>query len=107
MNLIIEVTTTCGCQESARKLVDLLVEARLAACVQISGPIESVYRWQGKINREAEWQCRIKSSVRVKKQLLEFIATHHDYDVPQVVVAMVEASERYAQWVEAEVVVSS
>lgn len=107
MNLIIEVTTTCGCQESARKLADLLVEARLAACVQISGPIESVYRWQGKINKDAEWQCRIKSSVRVKEQLLVFIATHHDYDVPQVVVAVVEASESYAQWVETEVVASS
>ncbi len=103
MNNVIEVTTTCSCQESARKLAEQLMEARLAACVQISGPIESIYRWQEKINRESEWQCTIKSALRVQSQLLEFIAAHHEYQVPQVLVAVVEASASYAQWVEEEV----
>ena len=62
MNQVIEVTTTCSCQESARKLADLLVEARLAACVQISGAIESVYRWEGQVQRATEWHCTIKIS---------------------------------------------
>ncbi len=100
MNQVIEVTTTCSCQETARKLADLLVEARLAACVQISGPIESVYRWQGQVERAEEWHCTIKSALRVKAQLLEFIGLNHTYDVPQVLIAVVEASESYAQWVE-------
>lgn len=103
MNQVIEVTTTCSCQESARKLSDLLVEARLAACVQISGPIESSYRWQGELHRDAEWQCTIKSAPRVKQQLLEFIQLHHTYEVPQLLVALVEASDSYCQWVENEV----
>lgn len=103
MSQVIEVTTTCSCQESARKLADLLIEARLAACVQISSPIESVYRWQGTIHRDSEWQCKIKSALRVKNQLLEFIQAHHDYDVPQILLSLVEASQSYAAWVEGEV----
>ena len=103
MNQVIEVTTTCSCQESASKLADLLVEARLAACVQISGAIESVYRWEGQVQRATEWHCTIKSTPRVTTQLLEFIQLHHDYDVPQLLVTLVEASESYARWVESEV----
>lgn len=103
MNQVIEVTTTCSCQESARQLANLLLEARLAACVQISGPIESVYRWQGTLHRDAEWQCTIKSSPRAKQKLLEFIQTYHAYEVPQLLIATVEASQSYAEWVEREV----
>ncbi len=103
MNQVIEVTTTCSCQESARKLADLLLEARLAACVQISGPLESVYRWKSEMHRDAEWQCQIKSSPRLKVQLLEFIQLHHGYEVPQLLVALLEASDSYANWVEQEV----
>lgn len=100
MPQVIEVTTTCSCQETARRLADLLIEARLAACAQISGPIESVYRWQESIHRDNEWQCTIKSSLRVKQQLMEFIQSHHTYEVPQLLVAVLEASPSYAEWVE-------
>ncbi len=100
MNQVIEVTTTCSCQESARKLAELAIEARLAACVQISGPIESIYRWQGQVQRDAEYRCTLKSAVRLKQQLMEFIGSHHSYETPQLLVSQVEASESYACWVE-------
>ncbi|MCC6510336.1 MAG: divalent-cation tolerance protein CutA [Pirellulaceae bacterium] len=103
MPLVIEVTTTCGCQDSARELAGKLIDHRLAACVQISGPIESMYRWEEKVQREPEWSCTIKSSVKVRHKLIEFIEAHHAYAIPQILVAEITASDRYAAWVESEI----
>lgn len=103
MTDLIEVTTTCACQATARQLADQLVQARLAACVQIIGPIESVYRWQGEIQRQAEWSCKIKACLSHAEQLIAFIAEHHPYEVPEILVHRVEAAHAaYAQWVRSE-----
>jgi periplasmic divalent cation tolerance protein len=55
------VLTTAGSEEEAERIGQHLVEARLAACVQVIGPIASTYRWQGAIEREREWQCLAKT----------------------------------------------
>ena len=65
---IIQVTTTCDDEQKAEALARALVEQRLAACVQIDGPIKSVYRWNGKVEVEREWRCTIKTK---KEHLLE------------------------------------
>jgi periplasmic divalent cation tolerance protein len=57
----IQVVTTTATQEDARTMACALVEQRLAGCVQIVGPIESIYRWQGKTETVTEWQCWIKT----------------------------------------------
>lgn len=104
MTQLIEVTTTCNCQESARKLARQLVDERLAACVQISGPIESVYRWEGAVQVEQEWMCTIKTLERVAGRLIDFITAHHDYQTPQILFhSVVKANAPYAAWVQAEV----
>ena len=101
---LIEVTTTCACQETARELARKLVEARLAACVQITGPIESVFRWDGEVRRDQEWVCRAKSLEPLAQRLIEFISTHHPYEVPEILIQPVATcSASYHSWVCTEV----
>ena len=61
MNDFLQIVTTTECQKDARRIADLVVKKRLAACVQIVGPVTSVYRWQGKVESAQEWQCQIKN----------------------------------------------
>ena len=101
---MIEVTTTCGCQETARELARKLIDERLAACVQITGPIESVYRWEGQVRVDQEWKCTIKSLSSAADHLIQFISSHHPYEVPEILVQPVVASSAsYADWVRTEV----
>ncbi|MGN6133727.1 MAG: divalent-cation tolerance protein CutA [Aureliella sp.] len=101
---LIEVTTTCACQETARQLARQLVDQRLVACVQINGPIESVYRWEGQVRFEQEWVCRAKSLAPLAPRIIEFIAAQHAYEVPEILVQPVaDCSPSYASWVRAEV----
>lgn len=99
MSDLIEVTTTCGCQDSARELARKLVAARLAACVQISGPIESVYHWEGEVRSDQEWVCTIKSLKPLAERLIEFISQNHAYEVPQILIQPVMiSSPDYENW---------
>ncbi len=61
MSDYIQVVTTTERREDAERIARALVEQRLAACAQVSGPITSTYRWQGEIETAQEWQCRAKS----------------------------------------------
>ena len=58
----VRVEITAGSSEEARRLADAAVEARLAACAQISGPITSVYRWEGSIQADEEWRVVFKTA---------------------------------------------
>lgn len=100
---IIEVTTTVASQEQAQSLARLLVEQGLAACVQITGPVCSIYRWQGEICEEQEFRCVMKSSQALARELMEAIAKQHPYDTPEIlVVEVAECSASYAQWLHAQ-----
>ena len=81
---MLQVITTIDTKEGAQKLARLLVEERLAACVQIIGPIESIYRWQGKIETAEEWQCVIKTKKDFYEKVEKFIKKHHPYEVPEI-----------------------
>ena len=69
MNDAIEVLTTTGDHQTAETLARDLVERRLAACVQIGGPLNSVYRWQGEIHREPEILLLVKTAARLYPQV--------------------------------------
>jgi periplasmic divalent cation tolerance protein len=104
MSDIIEVTTTCACQDTARELARQLVATRLAACVQILGPIESHYRWQEQVQCEQEWICKVKSLKPLASRLIEFITSHHAYEVPEILIQPVlQSSQGYEQWLRTEV----
>jgi periplasmic divalent cation tolerance protein len=95
----IQVVTTVGKQDEARRIADALVERRLAGCVHIAGPVESVYRWQGKIETATEWQCWIKTRLEHYEAVEAAIRELHSYEVPEILVLPVIAgSASYLKW---------
>lgn len=95
----IQVVTTTDSEQEARKIAGGLVEKRLAACVQISGPVTSVYRWKGKIETDSEWICAIKSSMSLGDQLEAAIRELHSYEEPEIIaLPIVGGSESYLKW---------
>jgi len=99
----IEVVTTTERKEDAERIARALVEARLAACVQIRGPITSTYRWKGAIETAEEWQCVAKSRADLFAQIDEAIRGIHPYEVPEILALPITAgSTAYLKWLEAE-----
>ena len=103
-NTIVEVTTTVDSAEAASTLAKQIVTARLAACVQITGPLLSIYRWQGEVCEAQEWRCTIKTLESAAPQLIHFINEAHPYDVPEILVVEVHSSSAaYAEWLAEQV----
>jgi periplasmic divalent cation tolerance protein len=97
------VLTTCGSREIADRLANILVERRLAACVNVLPGVSSVYRWQGKIERDQEVLLVIKS-IRTNLQAIEqTIREISGYELPELVaVEIADGSADYLAWVAAE-----
>ncbi len=99
MTEFIELTTTTASEQEALKLARILIDQRLAACVQISGPIRSIYHWQGELCEAVEYQCSIKSLAIHAARLMQIIRQAHSYDTPQIIVLPVtDCDPSYAQW---------
>ena len=99
MTGFVQVTTTSDNENHLLSLAEALVALRLAACVQISGPITSIYRWQGNIERSPEWQCSLKSSETLIDRVKSEIRRLHHYEEPEIVVTpIVDGSESYLDW---------
>jgi len=95
----IQILTTTPDKDLALRIANALVEARLAACVQISGPIESVYRWQGRVESATEWQCMIKTTRDRYLAVEQAICGLHTYKVPEILaLPVVEGHLDYLQW---------
>ncbi|HEX3172865.1 MAG TPA: divalent-cation tolerance protein CutA [Solirubrobacterales bacterium] len=95
----LQVVTTVGSTEEAETISKALVERRLAACVQVLGPISSRYRWQGEIETASEWLCLAKTEVSRYPQLESTIRELHSYDEPEIVATpIVAGSTGYLQW---------
>ena len=104
MSESVEVVTTTETQEDARRIARALVESRLAACVQVRGPIESTYRWKGKIETAVEWQCVAKTRRDRFDDVARTITQLHPYEVPEILaLPIVEASRPYAEWLEEQI----
>lgn len=100
----VQVLTTAGSEEEARRIAAALVERRLAACVQIAGPIASRYRWRGAVEEAEEWQCLAKTEAGRYAELEAAIRELHSYEEPEIVaMPIVAGSEGYLGWVSAEV----
>jgi periplasmic divalent cation tolerance protein len=94
------VLTTAGTKEEAQKMARALVERRLAACVNIVGPIESVYRWEGKVETAAEFLLVIKTTADATARVGPAVRELHSYELPECVVLTIEAgSEKYLDWI--------
>ena len=96
---ILELVTTVGSEQEAHILAERAVVEKLAACVQIEGPVTSVYRWKGKIESSREYRLVFKSPSESKSRLVDWLKTNHPYELPQVIVRHVETSLEYGAWV--------
>ena len=94
------VLVTCGSLAEGRKIARAVVTKRLAACVNIvSAPVESIYRWKGKVEQAREFLLIIKTTARRLKDLEKEIARLHSYDIPEFLVLKVEGgSQSYLEW---------
>jgi periplasmic divalent cation tolerance protein len=93
------VLTTVGPDFDARALAHALVEAQLAACVNIIERIHSVYRWEGRVADDAEQLLLIKTTDARVNELREELFRRHPYEVPEfVVIAIAEMSDAYREW---------
>ena len=96
--VVIFVTTAS--QAEGRKIARGLVENQLAACVNISQPIESVYRWEGRIAEEKEFLLMIKSSRELFPEIKSEIAKMHSYQTPEIIcLPIIDGSADYLQWI--------
>jgi len=99
------VLTTAGSREEAEKIAQALVERRLAACVNLVGPIQSVYRWQGKVESAAEHLLLIKTTAALFESVANTIRELHSYELPECIQLPIEAgSAEYMKWIEQSVV---
>lgn len=99
MNGFIQVATTAGNREEAERIATALVERSLAGCVQLVGPICSIYRWQGAIEQADEWLCLAKTSAERYAAVEAAIRELHSYDCPEVIATPITyGSDAYLQW---------
>jgi periplasmic divalent cation tolerance protein len=94
------VLSTAGSEEEARKIAQALVERRLAACVNIVGPIHSIYRWKGAVESAPEHLLIIKTTESAFPHVRDAIRELHSYELPECVMLTIEAgSEEYLKWI--------
>jgi periplasmic divalent cation tolerance protein len=97
----LEVKTTTDSKHEAESLARAIVEARLAACVQVLGPIWSVYWWNNEVEEATEWVCTMKTSAQKFSELESFIKANHGYETPEIIATPVTSgSAEYLAWVE-------
>jgi periplasmic divalent cation tolerance protein len=95
------VLSTAGSADEARKIAHHLVERQLAACVNVIPQVESIYRWQGKIESSREWLLLIKTSSEHFAAVRDAIRELHSYDLPECIALNIEdGSSEYLQWIE-------
>jgi periplasmic divalent cation tolerance protein len=99
----LQIVTTTGSRQEADKIAEELVDRRLAACVQVGGPVTSTYRWQGKIETGQEWVCTIKTCRSHYAAVEAAIRELHSYDVPEILAfPAVAGSDKYFGWLAGE-----
>lgn len=99
MDSFLQIVTTTDDAEEASRLARLLVYRGLAACVQIIGPVRSVYRWKGTVEEAQEWQLLIKTRAALYGKVEEAIRQEHSYEVPEILAFPVtEGSRSYLDW---------
>ena len=94
------VFTNLPDRESALKLAALLIDQRLAACVNLLAPCNSIYRWRGEVQNDTEHPLLIKTSSDRYDALAEAICAQHPYELPEIVaVSFSDGSPEYLRWI--------
>ncbi len=104
MTELIQVTTATDKREDAERISKAIVENRLAACVQISGPVTSIYWWKDNLEETEEWILAMKTRNDLYPKLEQAIRNFHPYEVPEIVAVPISAgSKEYLDWLEKEI----
>jgi periplasmic divalent cation tolerance protein len=99
----VQVSTTVASQQAAAQLARSSVEARLAACAQVVGPITSVYWWLDTVESAPEYMVLFKTTPQRYPALEEHIRTGHTYDVPEIIcVPIIAGNPDYLSWIRDE-----
>ncbi len=100
----VEVHLTAPDAATATRLAHLLVEERLAACVQVVPAVTSVYRWEGEVETADEHLLLVKTTAAAFDAIRDRIRSEHPYDTPEVLaVPVVDIDARYAAWAAASI----
>nr|WP_306321753.1 MULTISPECIES: divalent-cation tolerance protein CutA [unclassified Streptomyces] len=100
---MLTVLTTTDAADKAADLARGAIRDRVAACAQVSGPVTSVYRWEGEVETADEWQVLFKTTSARYPDLEAWLTAHHDYDTPEIIATpVVRGSAAYLDWVRAE-----
>lgn len=103
MEEYIQVFTTTEKKEDAEKIAKVLIERRLAGCIQIVGPIVSTYWWKNNVETAEEWLCFIKSKKTLYDELEKAIKEIHPYEIPEIIaIPIVCGSKDYLEWLKNE-----
>lgn len=99
MTEYIQVLTTLENRDDAEKIARALVEKRIAACVQIMGPLTSFFHWQGKLDSAQEYLCVIKSRNDLFQEMETIIKSMHPYEVPEILATPItKGNKDYLSW---------
>ncbi len=99
------VLVTCGSAEEAQRIARALVEERLAACVNVSSPIRSLYRWEDRVCDDQERLLTIKTSRPLFDRVRRTVEKLHSYEVPEVIcLPIIDGSPNYLNWLGSSVV---
>jgi len=104
MGKICLIKTSVNAMAQAQTLAAALVEQQKAACVQISGPGLSVYRWQGKVEQEQEYFLTVKTTPERCTEVVAWLSDHHPYETAEIIWREFDATDEYAAWLGSVVV---
>ncbi|MDQ2712627.1 MAG: divalent-cation tolerance protein CutA [Acidobacteriota bacterium] len=100
MTEAIVVVCACGNEAEALQIGRTLVEERLAACANVLGRVQSIYRWQGEVEAADEHMLLIKTTKARLKPLRDRITELHSYDTPEVIaIPILDGAEKYLAWI--------
>jgi periplasmic divalent cation tolerance protein len=98
-----QVSVACANEAEADRIAGNLVEQRLAACVQVVGPVRSTYRWQGVVETATEWLCLAKTRLVIVDDVIATVRAIHSYDTPEIVATPIVAGDAdYLAWIDDE-----
>ncbi|MDA8370657.1 MAG: divalent-cation tolerance protein CutA [Nocardiopsaceae bacterium] len=95
----VRVETTTGTRGAAEDIARSAVQRGLAACAQVSGPITSFYRWEGKVQADDEWMVVLKTAADRLDDLTDHLIDVHTYDVPEIIAVPIQGGNpEYLRW---------
>ena len=98
------VLITTATEEEAHKIAELLLNQRKAACVNIVPKVDSLFRWQGKVDSAQESLLIVKTKASLLPEVIEIVRKAHSYEVPEIIaLPIISGNEDYLRWIDSEV----